>query len=264
MIQLFLISLVFILIGGLFLYRYTGKKRLLKFDLVQLIYAFVIAPLVFIWLKSFVYYLLQSEATQFTSMQLFMVDTLVSLAGLFVYAFVIIHFITKNFEIKRYRDPFYDIFQLSEVIHLWISHLGFIFGATVIATFLAVLNVLLPLQIELSSFTYLVFLPLSIALGVALFVAVWLSNFTKSTFMKINKIMFALHFFLLITVYFIFDVRLTASFFVYWFFFFTYLGANISSFYFEKSKRLICTVEKWHHKYRDGWSALENRFLHPK
>ncbi len=264
MTQLFLVSLLLIIIGALFIYRYTGKKRFLKFDLVQFIYAFIIAPLIFIWFKSFAYYLLQTEARVINQAQLFIADTAVSLLGLFVYAFVIVHFLTKNFEIKRYRDPLYDIFRLSEVIHLWISHLGLFFGGLGMATMLALLNIFFPLEIELSFAVSALMSCMGIILGLLLYVAVWLSNFNKSKFIKINKIIFAFHFFLLLSVYFIFDVTFIADFLVYWFFFFVYLGVNSFSIFFEKSDSLVRKFEKLHHKYQDGWSALENRFLHPK
>lgn len=263
MIQLFLIAIFFILASGLFIYRYTGKKRLLKFDLVQFIYAFVIAPLVFVWLKTFVFYLAQAEVHMLSQAELFLIDTGISLIGLFVYAFVIIHFLTKNFEIKRYRDPLYDIFQLSEVIHLWISHLGVYFGLMLLFSIVSILNIFFPIQTELSRWAFLIFLPLGFLLGLVFFVAIWLSNFTKSKFLKINKIMFAFFLFILLSVYFIFEVKFESAYGAYWFFLSTCFGANLLSVSVERSQKIMKKIEKWHHKYDDGWSSLMNKFQHP-
>ena len=263
MIQLFFLSLIFILSSGLFLYRYTGKKRFLKFDLVQFIYAFSIAPLVFVWTKTFVYYLLQSEAHLLGQTNLFIIDTAVSLLGLFVYSFVIIHFITKNFEIRRYRDPLYDVFQLSEVIHLWISHLGLYFFALLVATVLSLLNVYFPLDVELSRVWFLALLPAGGLSGGVLFIAVWLSNFTKSKFMKINRLMFAFHFFAHLAMYFLLSIEFNMRFITYWFFFSCFLTTNILSIFFEKSQRLMLIIDRWHHKHPDGWSGIHKKFNNP-
>ncbi len=263
MIQLFLISLLLILVGGLILYRFTGKKRLLKFDLVQFVYAFIIAPLVFVWLKTFVFYLMQGETRVLSQAVVFAIDTAVSLLGLYIYSFVIIHFLTKNFEIKRYRDPVYDIFQLSEVIHLWISHLGIYFGALLAVTLLAVFNLYFPIEASLSRIWLVGLMMVGTMLGAILYVAVWLSNFTKGKFMKINKIMFAAHFFVLLVSYFLFEVRFSAEYLIYWVFFCAYFSTNFFSIFLGRSKKLMTMTEKWHHKYQDGWSGLQQRFNNP-
>lgn len=264
MIQLFLLSLLFIIVSGLFIYRYTGKKKFFKFDLVQFIYAFVIAPLVFVWIKTFVFYLVQSEIELIGQTNVFLIDTAVSLLGLGAYAFVIIHFITKNFEIKRYRDPLYDIFQLSEVIHLWISHLGLYFFALLVATTLSILNVYFPLRSDLSRLWFLVLLPAGSLSGLVLFMAVWLSNFSKYKFMKINRLLFAFHFFVHLAIYFIFNIEFNMHFITYWFFFSCFMAANIFSMFSEKSKRLMLIIDRWHHKHSDGWSGVNKKFSNPK
>lgn len=264
MIQLLFLSLFLIFFSGLVLYRYTGRKRLLKFDLVQFIYAFIIAPFVFVWMKTFVFYLVQSEINTISQTSAFIVDTVISLLGLFVYSFVIVHFITKNFEIKRYRDPLYDIFQLSEVIHLWISHLGFYFGLLLLATSLSILNIIFPLEFELSKiwFYFLIFVGSNI--GVVLFLAVWLSNFTKSKFMKINKIIFAFHLFVHLSLYFLSEVDFTTKYIVYWFFLSTFLSTNLCSIFFERSKKIAKIFDSWHHKYLEGWSGIQKQFNNPR
>jgi len=263
MIQLFLIAIFFILGSALFIYRYTGKKRLLKFDLVQFIYAFIIAPLVFVWIKTFVFYLVQAEPHRLSQSELFAIDTGVSLLGLFVYSFVIIHFLTKNFEIKRYRDPLYDIFQLSEVIHLWISHLGVYFGLMLLLSLVSILNIFFPLQTELSRWIFILFLPLGFLLGLVFFIAIWLSNFTKSRFIKINKLMFAFFLFVLLSAYFLLEVKFESAYSAYWFFLSSCFGTNLLSISVERSQKVMKKLEKWHHKYEDGWSGFMNRFQHP-
>lgn len=263
MIQLFLLSLLFIIFSGLFIYRYTGKKRIFNFDLVQFIYAFVIAPLVFVWIKTLVFYLVQSEVDLIGQTNIFLIDTAVSLLGLGAYAFVIIHFITKNFEIKRYRDPLYDIFQLSEVIHLWISHLGLYFIVFLAATSLSILNLVFPLDADFSRTWFLLLLPIGAVLGFSAYVAVWLSNFTKSKFMKINKLMFAFYLFVHLCLYFLVNISFDPIYAVYWFFMSVFLATNFCSIFFDKSKKITKIFDRWHHKHADGWSGLYKRFGNP-
>ncbi len=264
MIQIFFLAVIIIFGSSLFLYRYTGKKRFLKFDLVQMIYAYVIAPLVFVWMKTFAFYLARAEIHALSQSQLFLVDTVISLVGLFVYSFVILHFITKNFEIRRYRDPLTDIFQLSEVIHLWISHIGIFFGLLLMATLISILNVVFPLEAQLSPLTFYLILFFGFILGLIAFVGVWLSNFTKRKFIRINRIMFALQLLLLLVTYFVSEVSFESQYSAYWFFFFTYLGSNLLSIFIEKSEKLINKIEKLQHKFEDGWSSIKGKFLSPK
>ncbi|EKD43989.1 MAG: hypothetical protein ACD_72C00045G0003, partial [uncultured bacterium] len=44
------------LLASLGLYRYNGKKEILRFDLVQFFYAFILMPMIYIWFKSFLFF----------------------------------------------------------------------------------------------------------------------------------------------------------------------------------------------------------------
>jgi hypothetical protein len=149
------------------------------------------------------------------------------------------------------------------VIHLWISHLGLYFFALLVATVLSLLNVYFPLDVELSRVWFLALLPAGGLSGGVLFIAVWLSNFTKSKFMKINRLMFAFHFFAHLAMYFLLSIEFNMRFITYWFFFSCFLTTNILSIFFEKSQRLMLIIDRWHHKHPDGWSGIHKKFNNP-
>lgn len=109
LIILFLVP-TFAILSSLYLYQHTGKREILKFDLVQFVYAFILAPIVYIWLKSFLFVFLVSELNLHLSVtDLFIADTVLTIIFLYVFAFLVIHSLTKSFELKRLRDPFYAV-----------------------------------------------------------------------------------------------------------------------------------------------------------
>src|SRR3989344_3589542 len=48
-------------LSALALYHKSGKMEILKFDVVQFWYAFVLAPILFVWFKSFLFITLRDE-----------------------------------------------------------------------------------------------------------------------------------------------------------------------------------------------------------
>ncbi len=242
------------ILSAFLIYRKTGRRDFLKFDLVQFIYAFIIAPLMFIWLKSFLYYLFRQEAGLSLSMdEIFVIDTLFSVISLFVYAFVVIHSLTKSFELKRYVDPLYDVFSHSEALHLWISHTGMYTGVMTLFSLISLANVFVPAEIETSRAIFYGSLAMGYLTGVFGFAGIWLSNFTDNPiFLKIMKFFIALFFILHVAAYFLFDPSFNASNIVYWMIFMAYLAMTSASYIFERSERASSWFERFHHKI--GWT----------
>lgn len=240
-------------LSAFLIYRKTGRRDFLKFDLVQFIYAFIISPLMFVWLKSFLYYLLRKEVQISLSMdELFVIDTLFSTVALFVYAFVVIHSLTKSFELKRYVDPLYDVFSHSEVFHLWISHTGLYVGVMTLFALISMVNVFVPAQIETVRSVFYGSLVLGYLTGIFGFAGIWLSNFTDNPiFLKIMKFFIALYFACHVAVYFLFDPVFNTSAMAYWVIFMAFLAMTSASFLFERSERASGWFERFHHKV--GW-----------
>jgi MFS family permease len=241
------------ILSALWIYRRTGRRDFLKFDAVQFIYAFILAPLLFVWLKSFLFYLLRQEIDiRLNSTEMFIIDTAFSVVSLYVYAFIVIHSLTKSFELKRYSDPLYDVFTHSEALHLWISHTAMYTGGMTIFTLLSMVNVLAPAQVETTQVFFYLMLILGFLAGTFGFAGIWLSNFTDSpVFLKIMKIFVALYFSLHVGVYFILSPAFNASNIVYWMIFMAYFAMAGCSFLFERSERASGWFDRFHHK--NGW-----------
>ena len=118
---------------GLVFYRFQGKKDLLKIDIVQFYYTFILSPIVFVWLKTMIFVLLQANTHNLSMKEIYSIDTAFSVVFLLIFAFVAMHSVTKTFHLKE-KDPLYNFFFDSEYIHLWLSHLAMAFGAVSIFT----------------------------------------------------------------------------------------------------------------------------------
>ncbi|OGJ20327.1 MAG: hypothetical protein A3A82_03960 [Candidatus Pacebacteria bacterium RIFCSPLOWO2_01_FULL_47_12] len=205
------------LASGLFLYRHDGKREILRFDVVQFVYSFVIAPVMFVWIKSFFYFVLSKEIQPALSpTNLFVIDTILSTLALIIYAFIVIHSLTTSFNRKMYKDPLYDLFEHSEYFHLWLSHLTMYIGYLLLFAALGIGNIFFPLEVALSKLQFYALLFLSTVLGTIQFIAVWLSNPGKENFMRIMKLSFGLFFMLHVGAYFLYSPAFTGRMSVFW------------------------------------------------
>ena len=148
----------------------------------------------FIWLKSFLYYVLRQEIdTKLTMNEIFVIDTLYSVLAIFIYAFIVIHSLTKSFELKRYVDPLYDVFSHSEALHLWISHTALYVGSMGLFSVISMANAVVPVEVATSRLIFYILLGVGLFCGTVGFGAIWLSNFTEnSVFLRIMKLAIAL------------------------------------------------------------------------
>lgn len=230
------------------LYKYNGKKELFRMDLVQFVYGFVILPLLFIWMKSFVYYLLREElALGLSPRELFLIDTGMSTLFLYVYAFVVIHSLTKTLNLKYYSDPLYDIFQHTEYYHVWLSHVVMYVGGMSLMSLLGIINVFIPLAGDLTRLDILSVIGFGLLSGVLMFVGIWLSDPEHPNFMRLMKLAISFFFVIHVVIYFAFNPTLRAQYSLYWFTFLNFLVGTLCSLFFERSDKAVRWTEKLKH-----------------
>jgi len=244
MIFLLLIPIL-MAISATSLYKHNGKREFLKFDLVQFIYAFLIAPVLFVWMKSFLFYLLKSELDFGLSInQLFVFDSLFSLSFMYIYAFIVIHSLTKSFKMKILKDPLYDLFYHSEYFHLWLTHIIMFGGGIALLTFLSLTNVFLPIGLEGSKTALFSLVGIGIIGGITLFVGAWLSNPLQGNFMRLMKLLFGLSFLLHVGFYFIYDPGFNLSHAFFWMTFMLFATTVICSLLLQRSEKATGFMNK--------------------
>lgn len=243
-VLLYLIPL-FAVVSGVLLYRHNGKREILKLDLVQFFYAFVIAPLFFVWLKSLVYLLIRKEmGASLSSTAIFVYDTAFSVIALYVFAFVVIHAVTASFQRKMLKDPLHDIFAHSEFFHLWLTHIVMYTGAQLILSVVAALNLFFPLELALTAQSIYLLCTAGIVTGVFGFLGVWLSDPKQdgANFMRLMKVLFGFFFILHVVAYFVitpgFDTRAGVFWFSF-FFFSTLVGCSLFVYRSERAQTLF-------------------------
>lgn len=248
---------VFAVISAVLMYRLNGKREFLKIDLVQFFYAFVLAPLLFVWLKTFLYFLLRVEVNfSLSSVQLFLLDTTFSLFFIYVFAFVVIHSITKSFNLKRVRDPLYNIFEHSEFFHLWLTHLIMYIGGMVLISGLSLFNIWFPLDIELSQVSFYIFNAASLIAGFFIFMIIWLSDpkQDQANFMRLMKLSFGFFFLVHIVVYFVFNPAFSPEFGLYWGSLNIFTALVLCSLFAYRSERAQTFFEKMSDFFKHrGW-----------
>lgn len=246
MIIVFLLILPMLaLVSALFLYRHNGKREFLRFDVVQFIYAFMIAPALFLWLKTFSFYLLRNELDlHLTVTQLFIIDSIFTLIFLYIFAFVAIHSLTKSFKMKKLKDPLYDIFHHSEYFHLWLSHLIIFGGGLALITVFSLVNSVTPFTIELSRVQFYVLLASGVAAGVGSYIMVMLSDPLQGNFMRIMKLLFGASFLSFVVTYFAVEPSFSPTHVIYWMSFGMMTSLIVCSLFFHRSPKLLRSVEK--------------------
>lgn len=148
--DLVLIAVLIFLIGYLTYYQ-TGKKEFLRFDLIQFVYAFVLTPIAFILVKTIIFRLFmangptQSPLLKSHLNRFFILDSLYGVFFLFSFAGIVIHSFTKSLQLKKSRDPLFDVFHQTEFFHKWASHLILYVGLLVLFALPALLNTHFPL-----------------------------------------------------------------------------------------------------------------------
>ncbi|PIR61877.1 MAG: hypothetical protein COY81_01125 [Candidatus Pacebacteria bacterium CG_4_10_14_0_8_um_filter_43_12] len=247
MITLLYLIPVFSIVSAIVVYRLNGKREFLKLDLVQFFYAFILSPVLFIWLKTFLYFLLRVEVTvSLSSGQLFLFDTIFSTLFLYIFAFVVIHSLTKSFNLKRTVDPLYNLFEDSEFFHLWLTHLMMYLGGMVLTSVLALLNIWFPLEISLTTTGFYFLFGSGFLCGFVVFLLAWLSDpkQEEANFMRLMKLAFGFFFLIHVVLYFVFNPPFSAAYGLYWWSLNIFTALVICSLFSYKSERATSFFEQ--------------------
>lgn len=247
---------------GLFIYKFQGKSiELFRLDSVQFIYLFVVSPTLFVWLKSFLFYLLKNEIEYtLTHTEMFIIDTAFSVVAVFIMAAIAIHSLTKTFWIKRHHDPDFDIYHLSEYFHLWLSHILIWGGTMLIITFIGLINSLVPLDFYLSKPVFIGTQAISILFGVLLFFSIWMSDSGSNHFMKLMKLLLISFAIVHIIVYFTLSPKYDASYIAYWFSITVFVTATILGSFVERYEKVSWLRSLFLHA---GWGDNKGIVLFP-
>ncbi len=206
------------MLASVLVYKQNGKKEILRFDMVQFFYAFILMPTVYIWFKWFLFTLLRNELGGLISQnELFFWDTVYSVFFLFLSAFVVIHSLTKSFELKRRKDPLYDLFEHSEYYHLWFSHTSLFIGLMLLITLISSSNIWLDSIFYISQNVFYLILLTTPILALAVFKAFKLSDFGDFRFLKLMKLFVGIFFFVHGVLFILFEPVFSGEKIMYWY-----------------------------------------------
>lgn len=254
MFMVFLIILILVPIVGLWLYKHSGKRQIFHLDFVQFVYLFIITPTLFIWSKTFLFYILKQQEHDLglSINQIFLVDSIYSLIAFFIFAGIAIHTLTKSFQMKKLKDPSFDIFHISEYFHLWWSHLVMFIGGMVLLTVISFANLISPIVGLDSPLQFLAALLVSGILAIVAYLAVWNSDpkLEDRNFMRLMKLCFALFFLIHVGFYFGYEPSFEMRYVGFWSIFMLFLTLVLCSTVIYRSRRLQKLIKKLHYP---GW-----------
>ena len=211
-----------VLLSAVLAYRFNGRREFIKFDLVQFFYAFITFPVMFVWLKTFLFMMLQKELGLILSIShIFAIDTAFSVVVMLIYASVVIHSLTKSFELKRERDPLYDLFRDSEFFHMWFTHIAVFGGGVLILTVFSLINLWIPFDVLSTKEMMFSVVGLGIIFGPVCFATVYLSVISPK-FEQLMKLLVAAAFILHALLFFWLDPQFRLAYGFYWFVFFLF------------------------------------------
>lgn len=244
-IFLFIVPLLSIF-SALILYRFTGRKELFKLDSIQFFYAFILYPLFFVWAKTLFFTLIRNELIiPLSENEIFILDTVFTVFLLYIFAFVVIHSLTKTFNLQTYRDPLYDIFHHSEYFHLWVTHLAMYGGVMAVLTIFSLANMYFPVPLDIHKSIFYLICFLGVVCGVGGFVGVWLSDPKQAkSFMRVMKLIMSGFFIVHVISYFIFNVSFSAAQSMYWFSTFVFATMVLLSLFTYRSTKANTFIEK--------------------
>lgn len=245
---------------SVFVYRLNGRREILQFDVVQFYYAFVIAPLLFVWGKSFLFFLLREEVNLSLSQnELFFWDTLFSLLSIYIFGFVMMHSLTKSFSLRVKQDPLYDIFRISEYFHLWVTHIVMLVGGLLLVSIVSLFNAYfeLPILPGYPRVYFYLLLAGGYAMGILTFLGIWLSDPKqhRRSFMRFMKLCNGAFFTIHVTIYFIWTPPFDLAHGFYWASLMLFSASTSFSFFTYKSKRFKKKFDLFSNKLKHpGWN----------
>lgn len=236
---------------GIYRFQDGNRREIFRIDLVQFMYLFVLTPTLYVWLKSFLFFILRNELTVTLSLtDIFVIDTVFSVVAFFTFAALAMHSLTKTFWLRRHHDPEFDIYHLSEYFHLHWTHIVIWTGGVGLVSFVSFINVFVPFQLDHTTVPFYSSLVVGAVTGLATFMGIWGSDPGQGSFMKIMKIVLMLAFFGHVVTYFVFEPQFRMQYAAFWFSLFCFLFASIASFFFDKSPQAKKFRSLWLHV---GW-----------
>jgi uncharacterized membrane protein (DUF485 family) len=215
--SIFVFFPVFAVTLGFLIRVFSGRKELLRMDMVQFFYAFVLTPSVIIWIKTVVFYILKKEIGNLNVDDIFIIDTVLTLVSLYIFSFVVIHSLTKTFQIKMDKDPLFDIFKHSEYFHLWLSHLITYSGGLLLMLLLGFLNLFVPLTTMVSKNSLYIGLVMGVVLAGLFYIAMFLYRVKEQKkFDKVIKIQVYFCTLIILTCYFIIKLEYSPKYSLFW------------------------------------------------
>jgi hypothetical protein len=244
---LFVVIPFLAMVSGLLLYRHIGKREILRLDMVQFFYAFVLTPALFVWSKSFLYYVVVGElGVRLSRAEMFIIDTVFSTVFLYTFAFIVIHSVTKSFSLRTATDPLYNLFQHSEYFHLWLSHLVLIIGSIAFVSIASFINAWFPLLLELPQPVFYIVCALGVAAGTVAYIGVLLADPKQhqTNLVRLVKLGFGITFLAHIMVYFIAAPSFSLSYGLYWWTFFLFGTTVVATLFSNRSERARTRMER--------------------
>lgn len=237
---LFLIP-VLLMAAAIYIYRFTGKKEILQLDLVQFLFAFLIYPVMYVWLKNFLYFLLRTEiGTALSFRDWINIDTGFTIFFMYFYAFGIIHALTKTFSLNTHRDPLYDIFEDSQYFHEFLSHVGMYVAAILLFTVIALLNCVFPIVVEENKTSLYLVLLLGWIMGFIAYIGAFYTTdkgVDYHRYRRIMKLTFGLSFVSLAIGYFFVHPRFSMHYAAFWFVLLGTASTIVSMLVFSPTRR---------------------------
>jgi hypothetical protein len=261
------LSLLFVipvlaLTSSLYMYRFHGRRQMLKFDLIQFIYSFVLSPVLFVTIKSIVFVLIKNELNIRLSInQIFLFDTLFSVIFLYIYGFIVIHSLTTSFKLVMLKDPLADLFEYSEYFHLWLSHVVMWIGGGLMLIIMGVLNIFFPLLLNPNRNLFFSSLWVGVLLGIVVFAATLNSDPQQRSYMRLMKLMFGFLFIINTICYFIFEPAMNMQYLLFWTSFLITMTLVACSLFVHRSDRAIRFFDRF--KYKHGWDFRLQLFDKP-
>lgn len=244
MIALLLLVPVLAILASIWIRRISGQQDILRLDAVQFAYAFIVAPVAYIWLKFLLLLLARSQPFPVSTADLFLIDGIFSLIFMFVFAFVVIHSLTKTFEIKTIQNPVYDLFEHSEYYHLELSHLVIHAGGMLLVTFVSLLNLVWPLEIVGQPIMMWLVLSSGTLCGAAGFWGVWKFETDSVIFNRAMKVLYAVFFLIHFSVVLIFEPAFQVEYSLFWAMMQAFLTMVLISLFVERPEK---PRRWWHH-----------------
>lgn len=253
---------VLALTSSLYMYRFHGRRQMMKFDLIQFIYGFIISPILFVTLKSIIFVLIKNETGLLLTMnQIFLFDTLFSVVFLYIYGFIVIHSLTTSFKLVMLKDPLADLFEYSEYFHLWLSHIVMWIGGGFLLLILGVINIFFPLLLNPNRNLFFSSLWVGVLLGVVVFAATLNSDPQQRSYMRIMKLLFGILFLVNTVSYFVFEPAMNMQHIVFWTSFMITMTLVGCSLIVPRSPRAIRFFDRF--KYKHGWDFRLQLFDQP-